>query len=537
MTARVCSWLLTLIALTGLAPDLAAGANEFTVTGRFEYVDKEWDYGGWTGEDPVLPVRYADVVIVDQTTGSSLGRGFTDGDGEFAVVCRSKKPAVTLRARVEADNSRWARSTHGVPRLRVTNNSKVLYAATSLSVVGHDTSADVDVGVSTLPPVLSGSKDGQPFNIFDMGMRSFELIAGPEIGSTTRVRSMRLHWPNAIGRYALGHRAWVSSSDGYDDAVILHEIGHVVHNLYSDSDNPGGIHYFGDSDQNPRLSFGEGYATAFAGMVLDDMGREALYVDSLGQGQLGGYQLHLRLETAEPYAVAALGASDEVAVACVLYDLIDDEHSVDATPGVDDESMLASSDVSGLSPHQAWWRVFRKPIRRARNLTMNDAWDGWLKLHDDDPEYGALRDAYEDREMRFWNDAAEPDDVPALATLVEPDGTWIGPRTLYSSSGDSPTPGPGDRDWFAVDVVAGQRLTVETRYPSGIYDAATQVDPHLSLYTPSGKLVGKDDDAGFGRNARLTTVPVTETGRWTLQVRSVDRMHRYGRYELRVQVD
>lgn len=526
-----------IVCLLALAPAVRAGAQEFTVTGAFRYEDKEWDYSGWTGEDPVLPVRYADVVIVDVATGQTLGRGFTDTDGEFAVSCRSGKPLVDLRARVEADNRSWAQSVKGVPRLRVTTNGKVLYAATSASVFDHDPAEDADVGTTTLTPVMSGSKDGQPFNIFDMAMHAFEFISGPEIGSTKRVRSMRLHWPNAIGSYALGNRAWISSSDGYDDAVILHEIGHVVHNLYSDSDNPGGIHYFGDSDQNPRLSFGEGYATAFAGMVLDHMGREALYVDSLGNGQVGGYQLHLKLETAEPYQFGAFGASDEVAVACVLYDLIDDEDSVDDTPGVDDDSMTAASDVDGQGPHGAWWEVFRKHVKKAKKLTMNDAWDGWLLAHGDDPEYGSLQDAFEDRSMLFWNDAAEPDDDPSQATVVEPDGQWIGPRTLYSSDPGDPEPGAGDRDWFAVWLEVGDRVTVETRYPDGTYDAATQADPHLTLYTPSGKLLLKDDDAGFGRNARLFHVPVTESGLWTIQVRSVDRVHRYGRYELRITQD
>ena len=66
--------LLTLLLLLSLAAP-AAAAQEFVVTGRFEYEDKAWDQDGWTGEDPLRPVRRADVVVTDDEIDEPLYAG------------------------------------------------------------------------------------------------------------------------------------------------------------------------------------------------------------------------------------------------------------------------------------------------------------------------------------------------------------------------------------------------------------------------------------------------------------------------------
>ena len=47
-----------------LLPSAAAEAN-WTATGRFTYVDREYNQTGFTGVEPQLPVRFADVHILD----------------------------------------------------------------------------------------------------------------------------------------------------------------------------------------------------------------------------------------------------------------------------------------------------------------------------------------------------------------------------------------------------------------------------------------------------------------------------------------
>lgn len=523
------------LALLAAFPSVALAAkHEFVVTGRFLYEDKAWDYSGWTGSDPELPVRFADVNVLDASTGHVVGRGMTDAEGDFAVDCRTSKELLDVSVRLDSDTRRKAKADKAFPRLAVMTTSKAIYSAFAPTVHGHPTDSDLDVGETTVLKVLSGQKEGNPFNVLDAAVSGLLYVTGPEIGAKHKSVSLRVYWPNPLGSYALGRKCWISTNDGYDDSVILHEIGHVVHNVWSDSDNPGGIHYFGDSDQDPRLSFGEGYATAFAGAVLAHDGSVARYVDSSASAQVGGYQLHLELEDAVPYLSGVLGASDEVAVACVLYDLMDGDDSADDVP--DDDALTPTFSVDGVPAQIAWWEVFVGPVKKARAVTMNRAWDGWLKLHEDDPAYDALRDVYEDRELLFVNDAAEPDNDPETATpivAVTDTGTWVTDHTLYYAE-DGLGPGRRDKDWFAVELQAGQRVDVETRYPAGAYDATTQADTWLALYDPSGKRRAWDDDSGFGRNARIAGFDVGTSGTWHVMVRSKNRVRDYGRYELRV---
>lgn len=514
----------------------AAGAlHEFVVAGRFLYEDKAWDASGWTGANPILPVRHADVSVLDAVTGKLIGRHMTDANGDFAVDCRTSRPVLDVVVRLDSDTRVMAKATKGFPRLTVMSTSKAVYSAFSPVVLDHPSDQTLDVGVTTVLKVSSGAKEGHPFNVFDVALDGLLYVTGPEIGAQPKRVGVRVYWPNVLGSYAIHRQCWISVNDGYDDAVILHEIGHVVHNIWSDSDNPGGVHYFGDSDQDPRLSFGEGYATAFAGMVLEHFGREALYVDSSPTAKIGGYQLRLMLESTAPYTEGALGSADEVAVACVLYDLLDGPESLDGSPGVDDDELTPASSVAGLTPAAAWWKVFSGPVKRAKHLTVNQAWDGWLKVHALDPAYDALREVYDSRKLSFFNDAAEPDNDPTTATPVEilSGVQWIPERTLYYAE-DGHGPGKGDQDWYAVELQAGMRVEIETRYPGGIYDATTQADPWLALFDPALERRAVDDDSGFGRNARIADFLVTESGTWTFVVRSRNKVKPYGRYEVRI---
>jgi hypothetical protein len=62
---------LALLVLAGAA----AAQPGLTVTGRFLYEDKAWDWDGWTGAWPEKPVRHADVLVLDAHGHRVLGRG------------------------------------------------------------------------------------------------------------------------------------------------------------------------------------------------------------------------------------------------------------------------------------------------------------------------------------------------------------------------------------------------------------------------------------------------------------------------------
>ncbi len=530
MNARAA--LIAVLLSTFGAPVLAQG---FPVSGTFAYSDKEWDFNGWTGVRPERPIRGADVRVIDDTTGKVLGRGITAADGSFTVFAKTKLPHPDVVVRVESRNRErrlLPAPFTGITLLSATGDP---YAAFSPVFASHDSSLPLDVGTTVAQSITVADEEGNPFNVFDAAVSAFDYVHGAAVGAKPR-GSVTLHWPSFTGSWALGRHAWIGSDDGDDDSVILHELGHLVHNIYSDSDSPGGVHYFGDSDQDPRLSFAEGFATFFGGCVQQDLGRPALYVDCDAAVDTSGVQLHLSLEECTPFLATAEGASDEVAVACVLHDLVDDESTPDTQPGVDDDSLGAGTLIDGLTPTRALWAVFCGPVRKASRLTMDHVWDGWLTLHAQDTHYDQLSDVFEQQRMRFWPDAFEPDGTSEAATLLVPlsGADWGPEHTLYDAPPGSDQIGTGDRDWFAVDLVAGQLVRLETRYPGGAWDARTQVDTFLTLHAPDGRTVATDEDSGAGRNARLDAVVVDETGRWTFEVRSRNRTHRYGRYEVRV---
>ncbi|MGF1501809.1 MAG: CARDB domain-containing protein [Paracoccaceae bacterium] len=59
----------------------------------------------------------------------------------------------------------------------------------------------------------------------------------------------------------------------------------------------------------------------------------------------------------------------------------------------------------------------------------------------------------------------------------------------------------GDRDWFAVELVAGGEYVFEQRGLAS--EDGTLADPELRLYGPGGALIDGNDNGGTGTNARL----------------------------------
>ncbi len=503
---------------------------DFTCTGVWEYEDKGWNYNGWNGNDPSKPIRYADVTVLNENNGQVLGTGSTQLDGSFSILC-SSVGTTDVEVRVNSDTN-----LHSSQRIRVTNLSNQEYTAFSPVFSNHNTNNDLDIGTVTALKVTSGSDEANPFNMLDMAVASFNYVTGPLIGENN-VSTVTVLWPNFSGSFASGFATWIDVDDGYDDAVILHEVGHIIHNAYSDSDSPGGTHFIGDSNQDPRLSLGEGFATFMAGVVMvEDLDRIPIYMDANGSSQNGGVQLRVRLETAEPFTTDAYGCADETAVACTLYDILDDELSNDGSVGSDDDLFISTTLVNGQTPHAAFWDVFTGPMFFAGNLTMNDAWEGWWSEHGATGNHAELDAVFRIQKCQFFPDPDEPNDTNTTPFPITPSSSWSGNKTLYKGDGDPPINGDEDRDWYEVFLVKGSQIDAETRYPFGASDADTQADTNVRLRSPSLVLYD-DEDSGTGRNGAIRNFVVPETGYWLFRVRTFDNMRDYGRYNYRLQYD
>ncbi len=114
-------------------------------------------------------------------------------------------------------------------------------------------------------------------------------------------------------------------AEEFDDHVVVHEWGHYFEDNFSRSDSIGGPH--GPDDRlDPRVAFGEGFATALSGMVLDDPN----YCDTLWfQGDLRGFRIDIEGSTSLFPAWF-----DELSVLRLLYDLWDTDND-----GSDDGSV------------------------------------------------------------------------------------------------------------------------------------------------------------------------------------------------------
>lgn len=135
------------------------------------------------------------------------------------------------------------------------------------------------------------------------------VFSNGEIGTT-------LYYPTGTqginpGIYVLG--AASNDTDEFDQHVLAHEFHHFIEDAASRSDTVGGSHSL-DERLDMRVAFSEGFANAFAGMVLND----PTYRDSFGTAQ--GSDFNFSLESRSP---TAPGWYNETSVQRIAWDLFD----------------------------------------------------------------------------------------------------------------------------------------------------------------------------------------------------------------------
>ena len=106
-----------------------------------------------------------------------------------------------------------------------------------------------------------------------------------------------------------------ADAEEFDSLVIAHEWGHYFEDNFSRSDSIGGSHGLGDI-LDKRVAFGEGFATALAGIMLDN----PQYCDTLwtSGGNLSGFEIDIDNEF-----VGTAGWFNELSVMRIIYDLWD----------------------------------------------------------------------------------------------------------------------------------------------------------------------------------------------------------------------
>ncbi|MEO8678604.1 MAG: PKD domain-containing protein [Vicinamibacterales bacterium] len=176
-------------------------------------------------------------------------------------------------------------------------------------------------------------RDAAPFAILDMAYRAQKTIR--DVDPSVEFPPLKMAWswknqPSSVinkpaGLIGTSHYASDEGTlyilgaenvdtDEYDSQVVLHEWSHYFEDKFSRSDSIGGTHTGGDR-LDPRVAFGEGFATAFAAMLTND----PLYIDSKG-----AYQHAVAVLTdVERDINNASGFYSEDAVIELLWDLFD----------------------------------------------------------------------------------------------------------------------------------------------------------------------------------------------------------------------
>ena len=189
--------------------------------------------------------------------------------------------------------------------------------------------------------ITEASGEAEAFNVFDMAVLSHDAV---RTGLAITPAPLTAVWERGStdGTFYSGDSTIhllgsTSDDDGYDDTVILHEIGHFFEDVVGRTDSPGGSH--DGSPTDPNLAWSEGFATYWALAVK----QTPFYGDSNAGGGWG-YNGEATV-TRAPQPAGDIGQDvAENMTTEILWDLGD-------APGGDDDTLAGDHlQVEGVQP-------------------------------------------------------------------------------------------------------------------------------------------------------------------------------------------
>ncbi|MCA8958896.1 MAG: lamin tail domain-containing protein [Planctomycetes bacterium] len=420
-------------------------AGNWIASGSFRYTDRTYDLTGWTGEAD-LPARRADVQVYDLDSFAVLASGATDEDGAFSILVVDGTTR-NIGVRVLASSAQTPILTIQVVD-DLNGNAVYAYHDTAADVLAHGPSTPWNFGTMVMPlavgDVATTDWSSQVFNAYDQCVDVADWIEATR--GTAMSADLTLRWNPNNGRtgsfYSGGsNTVSVSDDDAYDDANLLHEIGHFVEDEYGRSRNTGGTHFSSDDDQDPRLAWSEGFATFVSGAVrsFHGLSRPDVYSDRNSFGTTGGFSYSFEGNQSG-------GGTQENAVTAALYDVVDTPAAADASPGDDDDALGARDD-------SVWSVLGEMRARQTPATRMEDFWSLWSELGLGD--IPLLEDTFAAHHIDYRPDPFEPNDRPLDATLLTIDGPPV-ELTFYRNGSLA----AGDEDWFRFPVISGRTYRV-----------------------------------------------------------------------------
>jgi len=459
----------------------------------------------------VRPIRGATVQLMDDATQGVLQSTVSDEQGNYAFSNVDGAQVVFVRVRAELKKTgspSWdveVRNNTAQTHLPLTARPIYVLDGQPASPGGQDDIRDLraTTGWDSSTASFTGSRAAAPFSILDTVYAAMRLVVTAD--PLARFEPLDAYWSinntsagsGDVDSGSLGTSYYVNNGlyllgkqgddiEEFDRMVIAHEWGHYFEDTFSRSDSIGGRH--GAFDRlDMRVAFGEGFATAIAGMALQD----SLYCDALWFGStLRGFDIRLEDENTDPSGSApdTRGWYSEASVMKILYDLWDND-----VDGADTGSIgfapIYTVFVGPQASTQAFTSVFSFADALKSSVGSADAVliDELLRAEDIEPfaidEWGSTES----------NDAGSPITLPVYAN-VPPNGSIVN----VCSSGEFDSIGPGatgnklnTHRFLRVDIAAQQRYTFRIEAdaetlaalpPDDPADDRDQSDPDMFYY-------------------------------------------------------
>jgi len=508
---------ISILALAAVSSFGVSHAN-WTASGTFQYIDREYGETGFTGLETPQPIRVADVEVVDANQPAKkavIATGVTDALGGFSIFVNDSKVRDVF-VRVISRSSETGDLNIDV---RVSSTGKATYyAAATNTVAGHDPSTSVDFGTA----IVQVGQGGEAFNIYDQMLLGMDYLASLEGSRPGQTLSTAWASDGGIGgsQYCVSCvQVILRDTAGYDDTVILHEIGHFAIFEFSASHSPTGSHGFFQCGQDIRLAFDEGFATYWGNSALRHHGIAGsnLYVRTTGGAGAGNLVRLGDLETDTQFFCQ--GATNELNNFSMLWDIVDGPSTTDTSPGVDD-----SHDLLDLDDIEVW-EVMINYIPGAANISLEDFWDGWFlapALNGFRSEMIAIGDHLA---IEYHEDPLEVNDSTGQATPVLANGS--GTHSTFFRDPELNGAGAADDDYFSFSASGDQSYVVDTR------NLRSDGNTFLEILDTNGVtvLASNDDRAAGDESSRVDwTAPRSDL--FFVHVNHAADLGIYGSYDL-----
>lgn len=256
-----------------------------------------------------LPIKYAEVRVLN-SAGTVVQCGKTDANGNIRALNGTSSlqiPSVTDTYTVQV----MARSNHDVT-VTAPKPAFKFYAAVKSPCNNDVHKISSSVSVTNTPGTVysvnptafaresqSANIEGAAFNIYNNLAATYDYLAQNTASDTNLAclnPKLSVYWspgfnpaqliypsedPATLGNISFYLRGYdelyinggklgnVSSADTdhFDDAVIIHEIGHRIEDACGKMDSPGGTH-FGQFRIDPRLAWSEGWGNFFGAHII-----------------------------------------------------------------------------------------------------------------------------------------------------------------------------------------------------------------------------------------------------------------------------